>query len=156
MSKPRYKWWGYARAMIQAYPEHCNDNEREAVREALQALENYPMPETRKLLVTLYFSRKKPISVVAMSYTCSDLSRKRGFATSYTKHGIAFLQRFVDAAFSTNFNENGGIIKNILCFEQTKNKQTLLKPSGEKAARKRRKCPISAVQKRHRTKNEQR
>lgn len=70
-----------------------------------------------------------------MSYTCSDLSRKRGFATSYTKHGIAFLQRFVDAAFSTNFNENGGIIKNILCFEQTKNKQTLLKPSGEKAAK---------------------
>lgn len=65
MSKPRYKWWGYARAMIRAYPEHCNDNEREAVREALQALENYPMPETRKLLVTLYFFRKKPISAAA-------------------------------------------------------------------------------------------
>ena len=51
-------------------------------------------------------------------------------------HGIAFLRRFADAAFSTNFTENGGIIKNILCFEQTENKQALLKPSGEKAARK--------------------
>lgn len=51
-------------------------------------------------------------------------------------HGIAFLQRFVDAAFSTKFNENGGIIKNILCFEQTESKQALLKLSGENAARK--------------------
>ena len=48
-------------------------------------------------------------------------------------HGIAFLQRFVDAAFSTKFNENGGIIKNILCFEQTESKQALLKLSGENA-----------------------
>lgn len=23
MSKPRYKWWGYAKAIIRAYPEHC-------------------------------------------------------------------------------------------------------------------------------------
>lgn len=68
-----------------------------------------------------------------MSYTCSDLLRRRGFATSYMTHGIAFLRRFADAAFSTNFTENGGIIKNILCFEQTENKQALLKPSGENA-----------------------
>ena len=45
MSKPRYKWWGFVKAMIRAYPERCNDNEREAVYEALQALEDYPMPE---------------------------------------------------------------------------------------------------------------
>ena len=68
-----------------------------------------------------------------MSYTCSDLLRRRGFATLYMTHGIAFLRRFADAAFSTNFTENGGIIKNILCFEQTENKQALLKASGEKA-----------------------
>lgn len=91
-----------------------------------------------------------------MSYTCSDLLRRRGFATSYMTHGIAFLRRFADAAFSTNFTENGGIIKNILCFEQTENKQALLKPSGENAARMRRECPFSAVQKRYRTKGEQR
>ena len=47
--------------------------------------------------------------------------------------GTVFLPRFVDAAFSTNFNENGGIIKNILCFEQTESKQALLKLSGENA-----------------------
>lgn len=65
MSKPRYKWWGYARAMIRAYPERCNDNEREAVYEALQKLEDYPMPEVRRQLIAQYFSCKKPISVAA-------------------------------------------------------------------------------------------
>lgn len=25
MSKPRYKWWGFAKAIIRAYPEHCRD-----------------------------------------------------------------------------------------------------------------------------------
>ena len=25
MSKPRYKWWGFAKAVIRAYPAHCDD-----------------------------------------------------------------------------------------------------------------------------------
>lgn len=25
MSKPRYKWWGFAKAIIRAYPAHCDD-----------------------------------------------------------------------------------------------------------------------------------
>lgn len=25
MSKPRYKWWGYAKAVIRAYPAHCKE-----------------------------------------------------------------------------------------------------------------------------------
>lgn len=27
MSKPRYKWWGYAKAIIRAYPEHRKELE---------------------------------------------------------------------------------------------------------------------------------
>lgn len=25
MSKPRYKWWGYIKAVIRSYPDHIND-----------------------------------------------------------------------------------------------------------------------------------
>lgn len=31
MSKPRYKWWGYVKAIIRAYPAHCM--ELKALRE---------------------------------------------------------------------------------------------------------------------------
>ena len=78
MSKPRYKWWGYARAMIRAYPERCNDNEREAVYEALQALEDYPMPEVRRQLIAQHFFCKKPISVAA-----DELHLQRSVAESW-------------------------------------------------------------------------
>lgn len=61
MSKPRYKWWGYARAMIRAYPEHCNDNEREAVSRSLQELEHYPTAEARRSLITRYFFDRQTI-----------------------------------------------------------------------------------------------
>lgn len=25
MSKPRYKWWGFVKAIIRAYPDHCRE-----------------------------------------------------------------------------------------------------------------------------------
>ena len=36
MSKPRYRWWGYAKAMLRAYPDGVTTEERTAIESAIE------------------------------------------------------------------------------------------------------------------------
>ena len=65
MSKPRYNWWSYAKAMIYAFPTDDTDRERTSVEEALTGLEDCNQANARRQMVELYFFERKTICKAA-------------------------------------------------------------------------------------------
>ena len=61
MSKPRYNWWSYAKAMIYAFPTDDTDRERTSVEEALTSLTDFDDANNRRQMVELYFFERKNI-----------------------------------------------------------------------------------------------
>ena len=74
MSKPRYSWWGYIKAVIRRYPSlryaevsGAAKREKEAVRAAVEATEQLDSGADRLLVVDLVFwSRTHTLEGAAM------------------------------------------------------------------------------------------
>lgn len=74
MSKPRYSWWGYIKAVIRRYPSLRDTGvsgvalrEKEAVRAAVEATEQLDSGADRLLVVDLVFwSRTHTLEGAAM------------------------------------------------------------------------------------------
>jgi hypothetical protein len=58
MSKSRDMWWGYAKAMIRAYPERTTEEEASAVKAAIEKTEKLNGGEERmKFIHFIYFQK---------------------------------------------------------------------------------------------------
>ena len=58
MSHPRYDWWGYAKSMIKRYPDKNTENERQAVKRALERTESMTDGQSRLAVVNMVLIRK--------------------------------------------------------------------------------------------------
>lgn len=91
MSKPRYRWWGYVKAMLRAYPERANDDERAAVSAAMEEIKTMPDGAERMKLVDLVFIRKThQLAGAAMQIPCSYETAQRWHADFIRRVGDKF------------------------------------------------------------------
>ncbi len=58
MSKPRHHWWGYVKSMIRRYPDHDNEDERAAVRAAIEQTEHMSNGRDRLKIVDMVLRKK--------------------------------------------------------------------------------------------------
>lgn len=85
MSKPRYGWWGYIKAVIRRYPSLMDAEvsgialrEKEAVQAAVDATERLENGKDRLMVVDLVFwSRTHTLEGAAMQVPCSYEAAKR-------------------------------------------------------------------------------
>lgn len=85
MSKPRYKWWGYVKAIVRSYPymreREMNDAERKecaAVEEAIKQTMDRPSGrEQLKLVELVFFKQTHTLEGAAMAIPCSYVTAKR-------------------------------------------------------------------------------
>lgn len=85
MSKPRYSWWGYIKAVIRRYPSLRDTEvsgvalrEKEAVRAAVEATEQLDSGADRLLVVDLVFwSRTHTLEGAAMQVHVSERTARR-------------------------------------------------------------------------------
>ena len=85
MSRPRYKWWGYVKAMIRAYPtleeklcQGTEAREREAVcraKEATCALEDGK--DRLRLVEMVFFKQTHTLDGAAQEIPCSLRTARR-------------------------------------------------------------------------------
>lgn len=85
MSKPRYSWWGYIKAVIRQYPSLMDaevsgvaKREKEAVRAAVEATEQLDNGADRLMVVDLVFwSRTHTLEGAAMQVHVSERTARR-------------------------------------------------------------------------------
>lgn len=85
MSKPRYSWWGYIKAVIRRYPSLMDaevsgvaKREKEAVRAAVEATEQLDNGADRLMVVDLVFwSRTHTLEGAAMQVHVSERTARR-------------------------------------------------------------------------------
>lgn len=85
MSKPRYSWWGYIKAVIRRYPSLTDAEvsgvalrEKEAVRAAVEATERLDNGADRLMVVDLVFwSRTHTLEGAAMQVHVSERTARR-------------------------------------------------------------------------------
>lgn len=71
MSKPRYGWWGYVKDMIRRYPDQCNDNERSAVRAAIEQTERTSNGANRlKVIDMVFWKQTHTLEGAALQIPC--------------------------------------------------------------------------------------
>lgn len=79
MSKPRYDWWGYVKAIIRRYnPNDTGEltgvalRENEAVRAAVEQTERYPNGQERLAVIEMVFWKKThTLEGAALMVPCS-------------------------------------------------------------------------------------
>ena len=78
MSKPRYRWWGYAKAMLRAYPRDVTEKERDAIESAIN--ETLGLSDGRdriKVIELVFFKGTHKLAGAAMQVPCSiDTAQK--------------------------------------------------------------------------------
>jgi len=85
LSKPRYSWWGYIKAVIRRYPSLTDAEvsgvalrEKEAVRAAVEATERLDNGADRLMVVDLVFwSRTHTLEGAAMQVHVSERTARR-------------------------------------------------------------------------------
>ena len=97
MSKPRYDWWGYAKAVIRRYPalraelqeRQCpamairelpaqRQREYEAVRKAIESTERMPGGRDRiKIIDLVFWRRSHTLEGAALTIPCSYRTARR-------------------------------------------------------------------------------
>ena len=85
MSKPRYDWWGYIKAVIRRYPELKGREvsgialrEKEAVEAAIAATERMQNGRDRLDVVDMVFWKKThTLSGAALMVPCSERTARR-------------------------------------------------------------------------------
>lgn len=78
MSKPRYRWWGYAKAMLRAYPQKVTAKEREAIEAAIEETKSLVDGADRlKVIDLVFFKGTHKLAGAAMQVPCSiDTAQK--------------------------------------------------------------------------------
>ena len=78
MSKPRYRWWGYAKAMLRAYPEDVTEEERNAIDSAInETMELTDGRDRIKVIDLVFFKGTHKLAGAAMQVPCSiDTAQK--------------------------------------------------------------------------------
>lgn len=85
MSKPRYKWWGYVKAIVRSYPHmrerEMSEAERKecaAVEDAIrQTMDRASGRERMKLVDMVFFKQTHTLEGAAMEVPCSYVTAKR-------------------------------------------------------------------------------
>ena len=87
MSKPRYPWWSYAKAMVKMYPQLSNgvsqlplarQREYEAVRQAIAATERMTAGRDRLRVIDLVFWKQShDLEGAALTIPCSYRTARR-------------------------------------------------------------------------------
>ncbi len=78
MSKPRYRWWGYAKAMLRAYPGDVTEEERNAIESAIsETLVLTDGKDRIKVIDLVFFKGTHKLAGAAMQVPCSiDTAQK--------------------------------------------------------------------------------
>ena len=78
MSKPRYRWWGYAKAMLRAYPGNVTEEEGKAIESAItETLELSDGKDRIKVIDLVFFKGTHKLAGAAMQVPCSiDTAQK--------------------------------------------------------------------------------
>lgn len=78
MSKPRYRWWGYAKAMLRAYPGDVTVEERNAIESAIsETLALTDGKDRIKVIDLVFFKGTHKLAGAAMQVPCSiDTAQK--------------------------------------------------------------------------------
>lgn len=78
MSKPRYRWWGYAKAMLRAYPRDVTEEERNAIESAInETMELTDGRDRIKVIDLVFFKGTHKLAGAAMQVPCSiDTAQK--------------------------------------------------------------------------------
>lgn len=78
MSKPRYRWWGYAKAMLRAYPGDVTEEERNAIESAInETMELTDGRDRIKVIDLVFFKGTHKLAGAAMQVPCSiDTAQK--------------------------------------------------------------------------------
>ena len=79
MSKPRHKWWQYAKNMLRAYSDNnVTDGERKAIEEAIaETLELVDGKDRIKVIDLVFFKGTLTLAGAAMQIPCSfDTAQK--------------------------------------------------------------------------------
>lgn len=78
MSKPRYRWWGYAKAMLRAYPGDVTAEERNAIESAInETLVLTDGKDRIKVIDLVFFKGTHKLAGAAMQVPCSiDTAQK--------------------------------------------------------------------------------
>lgn len=78
MSKPRYRWWGYAKAMLRAYPGDVTEEERNAIESAInETLILVDGKDRIKVIDLVFFKGTHKLAGAAMQIPCSiDTAQK--------------------------------------------------------------------------------
>lgn len=78
MSKPRYRWWGYAKAMLRAYPGDVTEEERNAIESAIsETMELTDGKDRIKVIDLVFFKGTHKLAGAAMQVPCSiDTAQK--------------------------------------------------------------------------------
>lgn len=96
MSKPRYRWWGYAKAMLRAYPDDVTQEERNAIEAAIQeTMELADGKDRIKVVDLVFFKGTHKLAGAAMQIPCSiDTAQKyhadfiRKVGDNFSCHGL--------------------------------------------------------------------
>ena len=78
MSKPRYRWWGYDKSMLRAYPEEVNEYERIAIETALSETKKMIDGAHRvKVIELVFFKDTHTLQGAALNIPCDYETAKR-------------------------------------------------------------------------------
>lgn len=91
MSKPRYRWWGYVKAMLRAYPEDVTAEERGAIESAIEETKQMVDGNDRlKVIDLVFFSGTHKLAGAAMQVPCSIDTAQKYHADFIRKVGNKF------------------------------------------------------------------
>lgn len=78
MSKPKAGWWAYAKNMTRRYPDRVNEDEREAVRCAIEETERMRTGADRlKVARMVLFNQSYTLAGAALQIPCSERTAQR-------------------------------------------------------------------------------
>lgn len=78
MSNPRYDWWSYVKGILRRYPGDVNENEKNAVLEAIKETSELETGKDRlRIIECVYFKKTKTLIGAAMDVPCSDRTAQR-------------------------------------------------------------------------------
>lgn len=78
MSRPKAAWWGYAKHMIRRYPDRDSENERRAVRLALEQTERMANGADRlKIARLVLLEGSHTLAGAALQVPCSERTAQR-------------------------------------------------------------------------------
>lgn len=91
MSKPRYRWWGYVKAMLRAYPKNVTEKEKIAIEKAIEeTMTLVDGADRMKVVELVFFKGTHKLAGAAMQVPCSIETAQKYHADFIRKVGKKF------------------------------------------------------------------